>query len=323
MIGSRSRRVLISAATTLTATLLSACAAPFNYVGPDAPVPLTEVPALDPKPRVALVLGAGGPRGYAHIGVMLVLEEACIEVDLVVGSSVGALIGVFWASGLSAAEIDAKSKTGGPLTLFDPSPFADRGWIHGRKLQRYVNNELDNKRLEEFERKVAVVSTHRGDKTARFFMQGNSGVAVRASSAVPGILSPVGISGVEYEDGDIAAPLAVSAARAAGAKAVIAVNVYPKPSSVPEHASVRARETVERRARQVDAESKQADFVIHAETPFAASPRRAFFDASREAGERIAREQLDALRVVLAARGIETGPDGCDQLASIDAVGMR
>ncbi|MEM6988523.1 MAG: hypothetical protein AAF499_18590, partial [Pseudomonadota bacterium] len=103
----------------------------------------------------------------------------------------------------------------------------------------------------------------------------------------------------------------------------IAVNVYPKPSSVPERASARARETVERRARQVDAESKQADFVIHAETPFAASPRRAFFDASREAGERIARERLDALRTVLAARGIETGPESCDQLVRTSTLATR
>ena len=66
----------------------------------------TSVPRLDTVPKVALVLGAGGPRGYAHIGAMRVLEEAGVTVDLVVGSSVGSLIGVFWASGLSAEEID-------------------------------------------------------------------------------------------------------------------------------------------------------------------------------------------------------------------------
>ncbi|MEM7378566.1 MAG: patatin-like phospholipase family protein [Pseudomonadota bacterium] len=290
--------------------LLAGCQ-PFNYTAPDAPAPLAVVPQFDPVPRVALVLGAGGPRGYAHIGVMRVLEAACIEFDLVVGTSVGSLIGVFWASGLSAVEIDARSKSGGPLTLFDPSLFADRGWIHGRKLQQYVNTELGDLPLEALPRKVVVVATHRGDKSPRYFLSGNSGVAVRASSAVPGIISPVGIDGVEFEDGDVAAPLAVSAARDAGAAFVIAVNVYPKPASVPDNASARARAQVERRARQVARQARDADFVIDAETPFAAGPRRAFFEAARAAGERAARARLPALMTALGAQHPPHGVRDC------------
>ncbi len=97
------------------------------------------MPPLRPAPRIALVLGSGGPRGYAHIGVMRALEEVGLQPDLIVGSSVGALIGTFWASGLDAAQIDERSMQGGPLTLFDPWPFADRGWIIGQRLQDYVN----------------------------------------------------------------------------------------------------------------------------------------------------------------------------------------
>lgn len=296
------------AALAVSLALLSGCQ-PFNYTAPDAPAPVAVVPRLDPAPRVALVLGAGGPRGYAHIGVMRVLEAACIEFDLVVGTSVGSLIGVFWAGGFSAADIDARSRTGGPLTLFDPSLFADRGWIHGRKLQRYVNTELGNRPLEALPRSVVVVTTHRGDKTPRYILNGNSGVAVRASSAVPGILSPVGINGVEFEDGDVAAPLAVSAARDAGAAFVIAVNVYPKPDSVPDGASSRVRAQVERRARQTADQARQADFVIDAETPFAASPRRAFFEAARAAGERVARARLPALLAALDQHAPLGDPD--------------
>ena len=87
---------------------LSGCAA-FDYRADDAPEALAELRPLQPAPRLALVLGSGGPRGYAHIGVLRVLEEAGLRPDLVVGSSVGSLIGVFWASGLDAAEIDRRS----------------------------------------------------------------------------------------------------------------------------------------------------------------------------------------------------------------------
>ena len=122
----------------LTATGLSGCAA-FNYTAPDSPVPQTTATAPETRPRVALVLGSGGPRGYAHIGVMQVLEEAGVEVDLVVGSSVGSLLGAFWASGYSAAQLDAAVRSGGPLTLFDVSLFADRGWIHGQLVRTQLH----------------------------------------------------------------------------------------------------------------------------------------------------------------------------------------
>ena len=161
---------------------LSGCA-PFNYTLPDSPVARSSVAPMQPRPRVALVLSSGGPRGYAQIGVMRVLEEAGIEVDLVVGTSVGSLLGAFWADGRSAAEIDAISQEGGPLTLFDLSPFADRGWIHGQRLQDYVNAQLGDKPIEQFSRRLVVGATRRADKAPVFFTQGNAGVAVRASSA--------------------------------------------------------------------------------------------------------------------------------------------
>ncbi len=234
---------------------------------------------------------------------MRVLEEAGIEVDLVVGSSVGALIGAFWGSGLTATEIDELSEQGGPLTLFDPTPFVDRGWVVGRKLQNYVNAELNGKRLEELPRRVVVVATRRDDKTPRFFINGNTGVAVRASSAMPGIISPVGIQGVEYEDGDVSLPLAVSAARSAGADFVIAVNVYPRPESTPIDASRRSLAEGARRQRQIAPEAAKADFVIHPDTPYKASPRRKFFTAAREIGEQEARARLSALTAALASAG--------------------
>lgn len=278
------------------ATLLPGCAA-FDYSEADAP--RAQSLPLRPPPRLALVLGSGGPRGYAHIGVLRVLEEAGIEPDLVVGSSVGALIGVFWASGLSAAQIDELSMEGGPLTVFDPTPFADRGWIRGQKLQDYVNRGLQGRRLEELQRRAIVVATRRDDKQPRFFSHGNAGVAVRASGAMPSIISPVGIDGVEYEDGDESLPVPVSAALAAGARFVIAVDVSARAGSTPAEASESMRQRDERRRLRIEPEVAKAHFVIHPNLPYWAGPRRSYFLQSRTVGEATAREVLPALRALL------------------------
>lgn len=205
-------QTLRAGAIALALTQISGCTS-FNYTRADSPIALTSVPTMDPRPQVALVLGSGGPRSYAHIGVMKVLGEAGIEYDLVVGSSVGSLIGAFWANGYDASEIDELSPQGGPLTVFDFSIFADRGWIRGQRLQNFVNDRLSSPRIEVMPRKFIAVATRMSDKQPVFFQSGNAGVAVRASSAVSRIISPVGIQGVEYEDGDESLPVAVRAAR--------------------------------------------------------------------------------------------------------------
>lgn len=281
--------------------LVTGCAA-FDYRDGDAPRARARMPAVDPPPRIALVLGSGGPRGYAHIGVLHVLEEAGIVPNLVVGSSVGALIGVFWASGLDAAEIDRRSMQGGPLTVFDPSLFADRGWIRGQRLQDYVNDGLAARTLEELPRRVIVVATRRSDKQPGYFTSGNAGVAVRASAAMPGIVSPVGIGGVEYEDGDESLPVPVTPARQSGARFVIAVDVSARPGSTPADASPALRERDRRRRARIEPEVAQADFVFHPDLDYRAGPFRSYFVSSRQRGEAHAREQLPALRKALDAR---------------------
>lgn len=287
----------------LSGTTLLGCAA-FDYTGPDSPVAQLALQPMDPRPRVALVLSSGGPRGYAHIGVMRVLEEAGIEIDLLVGTSVGSLLGVFWADGRTAADIDALSQDGGPLTLFDLSPFADRGWIHGQRLQNYVNASLGNRPLEQLHRRVVVGATRRGDKMPVFFTSGNAGVAVRASSAVPGILSPVGIQGTEYEDGDESLPLAVRAARQAGARFVIAVDVTPRLETAPADVSPAQRERIARRLARIAPEAANADFLFDAGLAWAASPLPSYFRYARRTGEESARRQLPQLRALLQPLGL-------------------
>jgi NTE family protein len=281
-------------------TILIGCSR-FNYIEPDSPIALTALPRMSPPPKVALVLGSGGPRGYAHIGVMQVLEEAGVEYDLVVGSSVGSLIGAFWASGYSAGEIDSISRTGGPFTLFDFSVFADRGWIRGQRLQDYVSDRVTQERIEYLPRNFVAVATRIDNKQAVFFESGNVGVAVRASSAVSGVFSPVGINGVEYEDGDESLPVAVRAARQAGAAFIIAVDVAPRLEDAPHgtSASRLTKETVRR--QRIDPELEIADFVIQPDIGFKTSPTSAFFTKARLAGETSTRASLPALLQSLSA----------------------
>lgn len=284
---------------------LTGCAS-FNYTLADSPIALASVPVMNPKPQVALVLGSGGPRGYAHIGVMKVLEEAGIEYDLVVGSSVGSLIGAFWGSGYSASEIDELSKQGGPLTVFDFSIFADRGWIRGQRLQDFVNDRLRNQRIELMPRKFIAAATRLNDKQPVFFQSGNAGVAVRASSAVSQIISPVGIQGVEYEDGDESLPVAVRAARQAGAKFVIAVDVTAVPGTAPVDTSASRLEREAKRRARIDPELMHADFVIHPDLGFGTVPTSAFFEQARMSGELTAKRLLPSLQAAMAEAEVMT-----------------
>ena len=293
-------QTLRAGAIALVLTQISGCTS-FNYTRADSPIALTSVPTMDPRPQVALVLGSGGPRGYAHIGVMKVLEEAGIEYDLIVGSSVGSLIGAFWAHGYNVSEINELSRQGGPLTVFDFSIFADRGWIRGQRLQDFVNDRLSSSRIEVMPRKFIAVATRMSDKQPVFFQSGNAGVAVRASSAVSRIISPVGIQGVEYEDGDESLPVAVRAARQAGARFVIAVDVTAVPGTAPADTSVGRLEREARRRARIDPELMNADFVIHPDLGFGTSPTPAFFEQARRSGESAARLLLPSLQAAMAA----------------------
>ena len=287
----------------LVLSILSGCTS-FNYTKPDSPIALATVPIMTPRPQVALVLGSGGPRGYAHIGVMKVLEEAGIEYELVVGSSVGSVIGAFWADGFTLSEMESLSQKTELSTYFDFSIFADRGWVHGQSLQDFVNQRIRNKRIETMPRKFIAVATRIQDKQAVFFQSGNAGVAVRASSAIRRVFSPVGIQGVEYEDGNESLPVAVRAARQAGARFVIAVDVSAVPGTAPPNTSQSRLDRETRRRARIDPELLIADFVIHPDLGFGASASREYLEHALKTGEQEARRLLPSLLSALDAAGV-------------------
>ncbi len=240
---------------------LTGHAAEYWYDGPNPPRYVAPR-AGEPAPRVALVLGSGGRRGFAHAGVLRVLESEGIKPDLIVGVSIGAVIGALYAGGMTAADVEQLA-----LQL-DLSALRDLSWLYwgqirGQKLQDFVNARVGQKPLEALGMRFAVVATRQGDGKPQIFNAGDTGTAVRASSAVPSRFYALRADGVTYVDGDVTSPVPVRVARTLGASVVIAVDISARvegaPQGVPDDW---LRADRERRLR-IDAETRFADVLIH------------------------------------------------------------
>lgn len=273
----------------------TSCSKSFNYVADDSPKALAKVSEIYPNPKVALVFGSGGPRGYAHIGILKVLERYQVPVDLVVGSSVGSLVGAFWAAGYSAEKISEIASEGGPLTLFDFSIFLEKGWIKGQRLQDYVNGQFDNIKIEDLPKSLVIVATREIDGSPSFFQQGNLGVAVRASSAVKNVFAPVGINHVSYIDADESLPVAVEAARQAGATFIIAIDVSAREGVAPEGTSKKQLKKDALRRERINPRVEMADFLIHPDLDYKAGPWKKYFKHAEKEGEKYAESMIEEL----------------------------
>ena len=280
------------------AALLGGCVggtAEFN--GPDAPQFAPYAP--DNRPHIALVLGGGGPRGFAHVGVLKVLEANGIQPDLVVGTSVGAMIGALYASGLSAAAIEGIALAIDPKRFIGVSTSGFTG--NGGALQDFVRAQTGGKPLESLQRKLAVTVARRDSNALTVFTRGNTGVAVRASSATPNQFAPVRIRGVEYFDGDEAQPVPIRVARELGAAIVIAVDVSAylerTPSTAPEAWRVRDR----KRTALIESERPFADVFIHPDLNYYASISDEYRQMCIRQGEEAARAALTKIRDAIQA----------------------
>jgi NTE family protein len=216
--------------------LLTACAtAPTPVV--DAPhatppavsiVPTSPVPKIPPK--IGLALGGGAARGFAHVGVIQVLEEAGIRPDFVAGTSAGSLVAAIYASGKNGAQLQRVAETMEEATIADWTiPLFSRGVLRGDALARYVNTQVSGKLIEDMPLPLGIVATDLNTGGDVLFQRGDTGTAVRASSAVPAVFQPVKISGHEYVDGGLVSPVPVRAAKKMGAELVIAVDISSAP----------------------------------------------------------------------------------------------
>jgi len=188
--------------------------------------PVTPTP-VEPPPKVvkvALVLGAGAAKGFAHVGVLKVLEANHVPVHWIVGTSVGSLVGSLYAYGYPAYDLQKIAmglEKGEIVDLTVP----DNGFVKGEKLEAYVNRMLRGTTMENLRIPFYAVATDIGSGKEMVFGKGNTGAAVRASCSIPGIFRPVQIGDRTYVDGGVVSPVAVDAARRLGADVVIAVDI--------------------------------------------------------------------------------------------------
>lgn len=195
---------------------------------PDAPVPTVVV--VKTPPRIGLALGGGAARGFAHIGVIQVLEEAGIRPTLVTGTSAGSLVAAIYASGKTGNQLQRVADTMEEATIADWTlPIFSRGMLRGEALARYVNTQVSSRLIENMPLPLGIVATDLNSGQGMLFQRGDTGTAVRASSSVPAVFQPVKISGREYVDGGLVSPVPVRAARSMGAELVIAVDISSPP----------------------------------------------------------------------------------------------
>ena len=217
----RRRRLLAGAGGLLALAGCSTTTPPATAPAP----PVAAAPLPPPRPpRIGLALGGGAARGFAHIGVIQVLEEQGIRPDLVVGTSAGSLVAALWAAGRSGAELGALAESMDESALTDWM-YPGRGLLRGEGLARYVREHTDGRQIETMKLPLGIVATDLASGEAILFQRGDPGVAVRASSAVPAVFQPVRIGAREYVDGGLVAPVPVQFARQMGAELVIAVDI--------------------------------------------------------------------------------------------------
>ncbi len=232
------RRCAVLGAVVM-ATLLAACTTTPPVTVPSGPTGAatstglpTPPPVAVPKrpPRIGLALGGGAARGFAHVGVIAALEEAGIKPDLVVGTSAGSLVAAIYATGKTAAQLQQVALSMEESEITDWTlPFFGRGMLRGDALARYINLQVNNKPIESMVIPLGIVATDLRTGQGALFQRGDTGMAVRASSAVPSVFNPVKIGAAEYVDGGLVSPVPVRYARQMGAELVIAVDISSAP----------------------------------------------------------------------------------------------
>lgn len=185
--------------------------------------------APKPKATVALALGGGASKGFAHIGIIKVLKENNIPIKIVTGTSAGSIVGSMYASGMSPDRLELEAEILGKTDLVDLT-LSTSGFIKGEKLQNYINRKVGNRPMQQFPIKFAAVATDFESGKPVVFNVGNAGQAVRASASIPNVFQPVVIGNRKYVDGGLSQPVPVSAAKKMGANFIIAVDISARPA---------------------------------------------------------------------------------------------
>jgi NTE family protein len=284
------RNALIAA----SAAVLAGCSftPDADHDGADAP----RVQPLARAPRTAWVFSSGGPRGFVHVGVLKALDELKLEPDLIVGASVGALVGCLRASGVPGADIETLALELQPTNMARLAIWSAQRFS-GAPVAELVQRHARKRLLEEMPVPMACVATRRRDGHVIAFTAGDAGVAVQASSAIEGQFTPVRIRGEPHVDADWFAPLPVRIARALGAQRVLAVDASVHVERAPPGAE-RYRDGDLRKQALVQPDAQQADVLLHPDFGYWVSFSREFRERAIGAGYRATIEAAVRLRAL-------------------------
>lgn len=251
--------------------------------------------------RVALVLGGGGCRAHGHIGVIRALEKNGLKPDLIVGTSAGSLVGALYAAGLNSAQLETLGQKLGSNPMRDWI-FPKLGLFGGKGIRRFITDHIGERTIESLPIRFAAVSTELRTGKMVVFERGDVGLAVQASSSVPGLIEPLEIAQKLYVDGSLVAPVPVKVARSLGADRVVAVDVTFPPEQAtiegPYDALYQGFSIVTRRLA-LD-ERVTADLLIAPQLPIHNDMEPATMRALVEAGEKSALAALGQLRTLFA-----------------------
>jgi NTE family protein len=279
------RRHLLHFATA-TAAIGGAAALGACTFAPDYNHDADDAPRFDPtlvKPaRMAWVLSSGGPRGFVHVGVLKALDELGCRPDLVVGGSVGALVGALYACGIRGVDLERMALDLG-VTEMGRLAVTGEGRFAGTPIAELINRELRYRPIEKLPTPFAAVVVERTTRKPTLFNAGDGGVAVQASSAIEGLFTPVRVRGVQYVDADLAVPLPVRMTRALGAVKVLAIDASAHEDKAPESAQ-RYREGDLKKRALTEPDARSADMTLHPDFGYYVSVTREFRERAIRAG---------------------------------------
>ena len=279
-------------------TLLAACAST-----PDVRAPVSVVASTPAPVKVGIALGGGAAKGFAHIGVIKMLEANGITPVVVSGTSAGSVVGALYASGMDAYAMQEKAFALDESKIRDVSLFSG-GVVKGQKLQDYVNELVGGRTLEKMRKPFAVVATRLNDGERTVFVRGNTGQAVRASSSIPGVFEAVAIGKAHYVDGGVVSPVPVDAARELGADFVIAVDISSKANGIASPTSMlgNVNQSITIMGQKLGAlELARADIVIRPKVTDIGAADFAQKNRAILEGERAAQAALPEIRKKIAA----------------------
>lgn len=296
----RALRALVAVLLALLA--LAACAGPGTAGREGGAWP----PAPELRPKIGLALGGGGARGFAEIGVIRVLEQEKIPIDLVVGTSVGSLIGALYADTGNGLDLEFAAV---PLTneeIFDYKALAffSGGFVKGERLESFLDAHLKHKEIERMVLPFAAVATELRTGKTVVFDRGPAKLAVHASAAIPGVFVPVVIDGRTFVDGGVTDPVPADVARKKGAVVVIAVAI---PANIPRKTPDNPLEIAYHAVTLMSAEisrlrAREADVVIMPEVGDVAYDDFSQKKRLMEAGAAAARAAIPAIKQAILTK---------------------